>query len=180
MKDSGHLPLWWSFLKIGACGFGGGYAILPLIGHEVVDVRNWASLAEFSDMVALSQITPGPVAINGATYVGFTAGGFLGSVVATVAVCLPPFVFVTLACRFLLAFKDHPRVLGALRLLRPAAAGLVLAAALSLLNRENFIGWESVPVFLAALALTLWTKLDPITIIVLAGVAGLMLYAPAG
>lgn len=177
MKNNDYLPLWWSFLKIGAFGFGGGYAILPLIGREVVDVRKWATLSEFSDMVALSQVTPGPVAINTATYVGFTAGGILGSVVATAAVCLPPFVFVTLVCRFFLAFKDHPRVLGAMRLLRPAVVGLVLAATLSLMTAENFVDGKSAAVFLAALVLTVWKRINPILLVVLAAVAGLLLYA---
>jgi chromate transporter len=168
--------LWWAFLKIGAFGFGGGYAILPLIGHEVVDVNKWATLPEFSDMVALSQVTPGPVAINAATYVGFTTAGLIGSILATAAVCLPPFLFVTIACRFFLAFKDHPRVLGAMRLLRPAVVGLVLAATLSLMSGENFIDWKGGVIFAAALALTVWRKTHPILIVALAAILGLAIY----
>lgn len=165
-----------SFLKIGLFGFGGGYAILPLISHEVVGVRGWATASEFADMVALSQMTPGPVALNAATYVGFTSAGVLGSVVATLTFCVPPFVIMYTVCRFFLSMRDNPRVEGALRLLRPAVVGLVLAAALFLMNRESFVDWKSGAIFVLAFVLTAFARVHPIPLLIGAGVAGWALY----
>ena len=89
-----YLQLLWVFVKIGVLGFGGGYAMLSLIQHEVVDNYAWMTTTEFADMVAISQMTPGPISINMATYVGYTAGGFLGSLLASFALCLPSIVMV--------------------------------------------------------------------------------------
>ncbi len=173
----GHLmQLVLSFLKIGLFGFGGGYAILPLISHEVVGVRGWATASEFADMVALSQMTPGPVALNAATYVGFTAAGVLGSAIATLAFCLPPFVIMYTVCRFFLSMSGNPRVEGAMRLLRPAVVGLVLAAGLFLMNRESFVDWKSAVIFVAAFVLTAFVRLHPIPLLIGAGLAGWVLY----
>ena len=167
-----------SFLKIGLFGFGGGYAMLPLVRHEVVDVRQWASTGEFADMVAISQMTPGPVVLNAATYVGFTAEGIFGSMLATFAVCLPPFVIMYAVCRFFISMKDSPRMAGVMSLLRPAVVGLVLAAALVLIPPENFVDWKSYVIFVAAFALTAFTKLHPIPLLVGSGVLGWLLYMP--
>lgn len=165
-----------SFMQIGLFGFGGGYAILPMISHEVVDVRKWIGAGEFADMVALSQMTPGPVALNAATYVGYVLRGVSGSALATLAVCLPPFIIMYLVCRFFLTFKDNPRVTGAMRLLRPAVVGMVLAAALSLMDRQSFVDWKSGVIFAAALTLTVWRRIHPIPVLVGAGVLGWLLY----
>ena len=174
--NSQHLPLVYSFLKIGLFGFGGGYAILPLISHEVVNVRHWAGVNEFTDMVAISQMTPGPVALNCATYVGYTMEGVLGSALATLSVCLPPFVIMYLACRFFLSMKDNPRVAGAMRLLRPAVVGLVLAAALQLMHGDSFVDWKSYIVFAAAFVLTAWMRVHPIPLLFGAGLFGWLCY----
>ena len=176
MDGDQYRPLILSFLKIGLFGFGGGYAMLPLISDEVVEVRGWATAGEFADMVALSQMTPGPVALNAATYVGLTAQGVLGSVAATAAVCLPPFIIMYLVCRFFLSMKDSPRVAGAMRLLRPAVVGLVLAAALLMLNRESFVDWKSGAIFAIAFAATAFLRAHPIPVLVGAGLAGWLLY----
>jgi chromate transporter len=171
-----HLALFASFFKIGLFGFGGGYAILPLISHEVVDVRQWATFSEFADMVALSQMTPGPVALNTATYVGFTRSGITGSAVATLSVSLAPFLIMFVVCRFFMAMKDNPRVAGAMRLLRPAVVGLVLAAALLLMNRESFVDWMSGLIFAAAFVLTAWLRVHPIPVLVGSGLIGWIFY----
>ncbi len=174
---NGHyLPLVFSFLKIGLFGFGGGYAILPLISHEVVGIHKWIGHGEFADVVAISQMTPGPVALNTATYIGFLMAGIAGSALATLSVCLPPFVIMYLACRFFMTLKDNPRVAGAMRLLRPAVVGLVLAAALVLVNRQSFIDWKSGLVFAAAFVLTAWLKVHPIPTLVGAGLFGWIFY----
>ncbi|MDR1534002.1 MAG: chromate transporter [Planctomycetota bacterium] len=172
MTENPGWPLLFSFLRIGLFGFGGGYAILPLISHEVVDLRRWLEAGEFADVVALSQMTPGPVALNTATYVGYLVAGLAGSAVATAAVCLPPLIIMLLACRFFLSLKDNPRVAGALRLLRPAVVGLVLAAALVLMNRHSFSDWISVPIFLAVLFLTVRRRTNPIPLLAGAGLFG--------
>ena len=176
MDEDKYGSLFLSFLKIGLFGFGGGYAILPLISHEVVGERGWMAPGEFADMVAISQTTPGPVALNTATYVGFTQAGILGSAIATLTICLPPFVIMLLVCRFFLSMKDNPRVAGAMRLLRPTVVGLVLAAALFLMNRESFADWKSVVIFAAAFALTVFAKIHPIPLLVGAGAVGWLLY----
>ncbi len=165
-----------SFLKVGLFGFGGGYAMLPLITDEVVNVKGWVSSAEFADMVALSQMTPGPVALNAATYLGYTVTGVVGSVIATFAVCLPPFIIMYTVCRFFMAMKDNSRVAGAMRLLRPAVVGLVLAAALLLMNRYNFTDWKSFIIFLIAFALTAFWRVHPILVLVGVGIVGWACY----
>ena len=174
--ENQYQPLFLSFLKIGVFGFGGGYAMLPLVSHEVVNVRGWAGLNEFADMVAISQMTPGPVVLNAATYVGFTAQGVLGSIVATTAVCIPPLLIMYTVCRFFLSMKDNPRVAGAMRLLRPTVVGLVLAAALFLMNKQSFVDWGSGLIFAAAFAATAFWKAHPIPVLVAAGLAGWLFY----
>ncbi len=181
--------IWWQllyvYLKIGLFGFGGGYAMLSLIQAEVVDRYKWISLQEFTDIVAISQMTPGPIGINSATYIGYTAihnAGYpvevsvLGSVLATVAVCLPSFILVLLVSFSFARFKNNPYVEAAFRGLRPATVGLIAAAALMLMNTENFIDYKSVLLFAAAFLLTWKYKLHPILTILLAGMAGLLLY----
>lgn len=175
--DNPYQSLFVSFFRIGLFGFGGGYAMLPLITHEVVDHRKWTSASEFADMVAISQMTPGPVALNAATYVGFSYQGILGAVTATLAVCLPPFIIMYMVCRFFQVMKGNPRLAGVMRLLRPAVVGLVLAAALLLMNRESFVDWKSGVVFAVAFALTAFLKVHPIPVLAAAGVFGWLAYS---
>lgn len=170
------LTLFWSFLKIGIFGFGGGYAILALIEHEVVDIHGWMTTAEFTDIVAISQATPGPIAINCATYVGYTAtDSILGSAIATFAVCLPSLILASLAARFIYKFRDNKYVSAAFNGLRPAVVGLILAAGISLINQDNFTDYISVIIF-AVVALTTYFKANPIILLVLSGIAGYLLY----
>ena len=132
--------LFLSYLKIGFFGFGGGYAMLSLIQNEVVVRHAWMTNGEFADIVAVSQITPGPIAINSATYVGYTVGlqtgytwcGILGSVIATLAVCLPSLTLMMLVARFFLKLKGNRWVEGAMRGMRPVVIGMIAAAALLL------------------------------------------------
>lgn len=170
------LTLFWSFLKIGIFGFGGGYAILALIEHEVVDIHGWMTTAEFTDIVAISQATPGPIAINCATYVGYTAtDSILGSAIATFAVCLPSLILASLAARFIYKFRDNKYVSAAFNGLRPAVVGLILAAGISLINQDNFTDYISVIIF-AIVALATYFKANPIILLVLSGIAGYLLY----
>ena len=170
------LTLFWSFLKIGIFGFGGGYAILALIEHEVVDIHGWMTTAEFTDIVAISQATPGPIAINCATYVGYTAtDSILGSAIATFAVCLPSLILASLAARFIYKFRDNKYVSAAFNGLRPAVVGLILAAGISLINQDNFTNYISIIIF-AVVALATYFKANPIILLVLSGIAGYLLY----
>lgn len=171
-----YLILFWSFLKIGIFGFGGGYAILALIENEVVDTHAWMSTAEFTDIVAISQATPGPIAINCATYVGYTAtDSILGSAIATFAVCLPSLILASLAARFIYKFRDNKYVAAAFKGLRPAVVGLILAAGLTLINHDNFTDYISVIIF-AVVAVCSYFKVNPIFLLMLSGIAGYLIY----
>ncbi|MDR1160910.1 MAG: chromate transporter [Tannerellaceae bacterium] len=179
------LQLFWVYIKIGLFGFGGGYAMLSLIQHEVVDKYGWISLQEFTDVVAISQMTPGPIGINSATYIGYTAvqnAGYsaglsvVGSCIATFAVCLPSFILVLIISYYFKRFRQNRYVEAAFTGLRPASVGLIAAAALLLMNQENFIDYKSFLIFGAAFILTWRFRLHPILMIFLAGIAGLLLY----
>ncbi|WP_298614931.1 chromate transporter [uncultured Odoribacter sp.] len=172
-----YWQLWWVYLKIGIFGFGGGYAMLSLIQYEVVDKHHWLSLQEFTDVVAISQMTPGPIGINSATYIGYTVtGNVWGSIIATIAVCLPSFLLVLLISYFFAKFRNNKYVAAAFTGLRPMTVGLIAAAALLLMNHENFIDYKSILIFLTAFFLTWKYKLHPILMICLSGIAGLILY----
>ena len=128
-----YLNLFWAYLKIGLFGFGGGYAMLSLIQHEAVEVvhygesQPWLTPTEFTDIVAISQMTPGPIGINSATYVGYVAAGnsIWGSIIATFAVCLPSFILVLLVSRFILKHKDNITIKSIFSGLRPVVVGLI-------------------------------------------------------
>lgn len=177
MDDSGlYLSLFWTFFKIGLFGFGGGYAMLSLIQHEVVEVHHWISVSDFTDIVAISQTTPGPIAFNTATYIGYTAtGSVFGSLICTLAVSLPSIILMTLVCRFFFAFRNNFYVEAALKGLKPAIIGLIAAAALLLVNQRNFTDFKSWIIFGIVFAASI-KKTDPILLIVLAGLAGYFLY----
>lgn len=172
-----YLQLFWTYLKIGLFGFGGGYAMLSLIQHEVVEKHAWLSSSEFTDIVAISQMTPGPIGINSATYIGFTVtGNIWGSIIATFAVCLPSFILVVLVAKAYARFHENIYVSSIFNVLRPVTVGLVLSAALLLMNHDNFIDYKSIIIFVVAFILTMFFKVHPILMIVLAAVAGLFLY----
>ena len=179
-----YMQLFASFFKIGLFGFGGGYAMLPLIQFEVVELHNWITVADFTDIVAISQTTPGPIAFNSATYIGYTSvtnmgfttfQGILGSAICTVAVSLPSLVIMTLISLFFAKLNSNQWMQSSLRVLKAAVIGLIAAAALLLIDDYNFIDYKSWIIFGAVFALSI-KKTDPILLIVLAGVAGLILY----
>lgn len=151
--------------------------MLSLIQNEVVEVHEWVSAAEFTDIVAISQMTPGPIAINSATYIGYVATQSVwGSVVATVAVSLPSVIIMLIICRFFLKFRDNKYVGYVMSGLKPAVVGLIAAAAIMLVNTSTFIDYKSIILFAAAFIASLRFKTNPILLIVLAGVAGYVLY----
>lgn len=180
-----YLQLFYTFFKIGLFGFGGGYAMLSMIQGEVVTRYGWLTSQEFTDIVAISQMTPGPIGINSATYVGFTATGSVwGSIIATLAVVLPSFILMLAISKFFLKYQKHPVVEAVFSGLRPAVVGLLASAALVLMNVENFGSPKedmysfiiSCLIFLIAFIGTRKYKVNPILMIVACGIAGLILY----
>ena len=182
-----------SFLMIGLFSFGGGYGMLSVIQGEVVARHAWLTAAEFTDIVAVSQMTPGPIGINSATYVGYTAVfnatgsealAVLGSLTASFAVMLPSIVLMLIVSRFFMKYSKHPAVEAVFRLLRPAVVGLIASAALLLMTEENFGSptgnplqfGVSVALFVAAFVAMKFFKVSPILILVLAGVFGGVFY----
>lgn len=187
-----YLRLIWAYLKIGLFGFGGGYAMLALIEREIVG-PGWITEQMFTDIVAISQMTPGPIGINSATYIGYVAPGvsspalagplfgILGSLICTLVVVLPSFVLVAYTSHLIRRHKDSAVVKGVFAGLRPVVVGLIASAAMLLMNAANFgeqtaqVVW-SIALCAAAFVLVYWVKWHPILIICLAGVAGYFIY----
>lgn len=187
-----YLRLIWSYLKIGFFGFGGGYAMLALIENEIVS-PGWISEQMFTDIVAISQMTPGPIGINSATYIGYVAPGvsnpalssplygILGAILCTLVVVLPSFLLVRYAGHVIARHKESWKVKGIFKGLRPVVVGLIASAALLLMNGANFGTTEpdlikSIALAAAALAAVLFTKIHPIVLICLAGLIGYLIF----
>ena len=174
------LQLFLSYLKIGFFGFGGGYAMLSLIHSEVVVSHQWLTNSEFSDIVAISQMTPGPIAINSATYIGYEVAGFWGSVVATIAVSLPALSIMLLLTIFFLRLRNNRYVKGVVAGMRPVVIGMIASAALLLIfptssDGASFIDGWSWAIFVATLVASA-RKVNPILLIVISGLVGIILY----
>lgn len=186
------LFLFITFFQIGLFGFGGGYSMLSMIQAEVVTRHEWMTMGEFTDMVAVSQMTPGPIGINSATYAGYTSvvnagypvwAGVLGSCLATVALVLPSLVLMIMISRFLLRYKSHPVVESIFSGLRPAVVGLIAGAALLLCREENF-GSPTTGLWQFCISIGLFAfvfigqhvyKMNPILLICMSGAAGFVL-----
>lgn len=172
-----------SFLKIGLFSFGGGYGSLPLIRDEVVRVREWLSPEAFSDLITISQMTPGPIAINAATFVGLQMGGLGGAIVATLSNVTPCVIIVILLAKLYEKYADLPLMQAVLQGLRPAVAALISSAAVSLTlealagtgGLADLAGMNLFSLALFVLSLLLYYKakrLDPIVIMLMMGVLG--------
>ena len=187
-----YLELFYTFFIIGLFGFGGGYGMLSLIQTETVLRHHWLSSAEFTNIVAVSQMTPGPIGINSATYCGYTAvhnagfgGGMavLGSITATFAIILPSLILMILISKMFLKYMNTSVVQSVFAGLRPVVVGLLAAATLLLCNSENFSTptvnvWQffiSLFLFAATFIGTMWMKINPIRMICYAAFAGLIL-----
>lgn len=177
-----YVQLFLSFLQIGAFSFGGGYAAMPLIQNQVVELHHWLNLAEFTDLVTISQMTPGPIAINSATFVGTQIAGVPGAVAATVGCVLPSCILVTLLARIYLKYRNLSIIQGVLRSLRPAVVAMIGAAGVSILVTAFWglggftpdiqaLNIRSVCIFAGALVLLVRFKMSPILVMVLSGVA---------
>lgn len=188
------LKLFWTFFKIGLFGFGGGYGMISLIHNDVVEKQHWISNSEFTDIVAVSQMTPGPIGINSATYVGYKAmenagmsrtEAVAGSLLASFSVMLPSFIIMLLISAFFMRYKKHPLVQTVLRWLRPVVVGMLMAAVMLLLNEENLGTYSidnlqlyiSIGLFILAFIATYFWKIGPIKMILLAGLFGGIFYS---
>ena len=197
-----YLQLFLSFLKIGFFGFGGGLAILSLIQHEV-ESHGWMTQEQFVDIVAVSQVTPGPIGINCATYVGYTAtGSIFGSLLATLAIIIPSLIIMLLICKAYFyinaRFQHNIYFTRTMRTLRLSVLGLIAAAALALMTPVSFIDWRSWVIFVVACIITIIPQFikksesngkisivlskcmqiisNPILLVVLAGFVGYLIY----
>ena len=187
------LELFYTFLKIGLFSFGGGYGMLSVIQGEVVTRHAWLTASEFTDIVAISQMTPGPIGINSATYVGYTAMlnatgnealAVIGSLTASFAVMLPSIVLMLIVSRFFMKYNKNRNVEAVFKALRPAVVGLIASAALLLMTEENFGSpaetplqfGVSVALFVAAFVAMKFFKVSLILILILAGVFGGVFY----
>ena len=180
------LQLFYTFFKIGLFGFGGGYAMISMIQGEVITRHQWLTSTEFTDIIAISQMTPGPIGINSATYVGYSAVinagyshtvGILGSIIATFSVVLPSFILMILISRFFLKYQKHPIIASVFSGIRPGVVGLLAAAALVLMNKENF-GTETTQIifscilFAGTFIASYRYKVNPILLIIICGIIG--------
>ncbi len=185
--------LFWVFCKIGIVNFGGGYAMISLIQSEVVLHHHWLNSEQFTDIVAISQMTPGPIGINVATYVGYTAvleQGYpmglavLGAVLASFAVILLPFILMLFLGYLFRRYKDSRVIKTLFRVLRPVVIGLIASAALILMTKANFSSIEenallfitNVLLCLVAFVAVFRYKINPLKMIAFAGMIGLGIY----
>ena len=180
-----YIELFTTFFVIGMFTIGGGYAMLSLIQNEVVTVHGWIDDGTFTDIVAISQMTPGPIGINSATYIGYEvlnkAGAseffsFLGSLTATFAVVLPSFIIVLSICKVYDKFKEHYMFKGVMAGLKPTTLGLIGTAALGLATPENFIDWKSFVICIVAFVAIFLRKIGPFAAIGLGALVGLLIY----
>lgn len=169
------VKLFISFLKIGGFSFGGGYAMLPLIRKEIIDVHGWLSITEFIDILAVVEMTPGPIAINSATFLGYKVGGILGSIVATIAVVLPSFVIILIIAHFLSKFRESPYVEWAFIGIRPVILGLVTSASITV-ALDALVDIKSTIIGLGIFGLIAFKDLHPIWAIIIAGLAGALIF----
>ena len=180
-----YLELFWTFFVIGMFTIGGGYAMLSLIQNKVVTEHAWIDDTTFTDIIAISQMTPGPIGINSATYIGYEVLSHsgaseimcvMGSFTATFGVVLPSFIIVLAICKAYDRFKDHYMFKGVITGLKPATLGLIGTAALGLATPENFIDWKSYMICVMAFIGLFLRKIGPFTALGLGAVAGLLLY----
>lgn len=180
-----YLKLFWSFFQIGLFSVGGGYAAMPLIRHQVVELNNWLTMQEFVDIITISQMTPGPIAVNSATFTGIQIAGLPGAIVATLGCILPSSIIVLTLAWFYFRYRNLSIVQGVLAGLRPAVVAMIASAGLSILVMALFNGnapalqntdWIAVLLFVGGFFVLRKWKLNPITVMVACGGIGLVLY----
>lgn len=175
-----YLQLFFSFLQVGMFSFGGGYAAMPLIKEQVVTGHQWLSMSEFTDLITISQMTPGPIAVNSATFVGIKIAGIPGALAATLGCILPSCIIVTVLAKLYLKYRNMEMLQGVLNSLRPAVVAMIASAGISILimafwksaDMISFAGtkWSLVVIFIICLVLLRKWKMNPIWVMLLAGV----------
>lgn len=169
------IKLFLTFAKIGAFSIGGGYAMLPFIQQEVIEKNHWMTTQEFSDILAISQMTPGPIAVNSATYVGYTTAGVSGSIAATLGVVLPCFLMIIIIATFFIKLYEKKSVKAVFKGIRPGVLGLLAAAAYTV-TVESVLDIKGIILFLISFGVLFIKKVDPIFVIMGAAVLGIVLY----
>ena len=168
-----------SFIQIGAFSFGGGYAALPLIQHQVVELHNWLSFNEFSDLITISQMTPGPIAINSATFVGLKIDGLLGAIVATLGCIIPSCIIVSLIAYVYLKYKQMSVIQSILKYIRPAVVAMIGVSGLLIIQDSFFsktnVNISSIVIFIVSIILLRVKKLNPIFVMIIAGIMQVMI-----
>ncbi|MGE4283309.1 MAG: chromate transporter [Clostridia bacterium] len=189
-----YLKLLLTFMKIGLFSFGGGYAMIPLIQKEI-EINGWLTSSEFVDVIAIAEMTPGPIAVNSATFVGYKAAGILGGAAATIGVAIPSLVLILIVSNYFFKFQKHPLNILIFYGIRPVVAGLIVTAAVfvsetAVLNHEfspeiiqkffvnplDVINLGSIAILILTLLALIKFKLDPILTIIGSGVMGVILF----
>lgn len=173
------IQLFLSFFQIGLFSFGGGYATLPLLQDQVVMIHHWLTQAELNDLITISQMTPGPIAINAATFVGSKISGFSGAIIATIGCILPSCIIVTLLAYIYVKYRHLNAIKIVLRTLRPVVIALIATAGVSILVSCLFpnhtFQWIPLMLFMLSFYLLQHKKMNPITVMVIAGVLNVLL-----
>jgi chromate transporter len=169
------IKLFLVFAKIGTFSIGGGYAMLPFIQKEVIEKHNWLTIQEFSDILAVSQMTPGPVAVNSATFVGYKLFGFWGSVAATLGVVLPSFLMILIIAAFFVKVYEKKEAKAIFKGIRPAVLGL-LGAAAYMVTVSNVVDFKGIGIFLIAFVSLFHKRVDTIMVIVVSAILGIIIY----
>lgn len=169
------LRLLLAFIGIGAVAFGGGYAMLPLFERVIIDENNWLTMERFVDMIAISQITPGPIAVNSATFIGYQVGNLTGAAVSTLGVALIPVTLVITVSKFYEPFKESKAVKAIFKGLRPALVGLIAASVYSV-SMNALIDYKSFIILGIVWGLLVKVKVHPILVIFISGFLGILFY----
>ncbi|MDY6826959.1 MAG: chromate transporter [Bacillota bacterium] len=173
------LTLYWTFLKIGLFTIGGGYAMIPLMKTEVINGHGWLSAAEFIDIIAVAEITPGPVSVNAATFIGYRLAGIAGALIATLGVITPSFILLMLLSRFLFKLIKEPAAGNFLNGLRSALVALILVAAFTL-GQSAVIDLTTTLIFLVLLAASLLRRVNPLYLLAVGALCGLLFFPYGG
>lgn len=185
-----YLDIFWSFFQIGLFSFGGGYAALPLIENQVLEVHQWLTISEFADLLTISQMTPGPIALNASTFVGTKVAGILGAIVATIGCVTPSCIIVLILSYFYFKYKNLSSIQGILKGLRPAVVSLITSAGLSILLLAIFknedtnlfnmtltdLNISSIIMVAIGLFILRKYKTDPILVMIGTGIIGILIY----
>ncbi|MDR1596498.1 MAG: chromate transporter [Treponema sp.] len=176
MKDYGELLV--TFLKLGALTFGGGYAMIPVVERELVKKKGWTTMDEVMNYYTIAQVTPGIIAVNLSTFIGYNRKGPLGGILATLSFALPGVTFITIIAVFLTNIMDFPVVQHAFTGIRVAVGALILDTVIKML-KGVFKNWKALAISVIAFALSFFRNVSPALLVVASGLAGLLIFPPA-